>query len=97
MNRPKFLKTVAFILMIGAIFLWLPIFAHYHGLMEADFLTSNLSFENADLDFNLAGGKSLIFFVASLGVSLSWQALLYIHLHFFLSPFFTQNSCRLRF
>ena len=31
---------------------------NYYGLMEADFLTSNLSFENTDLDLLPIGQKS---------------------------------------
>jgi hypothetical protein len=31
---------------------------NYYGLLEADFLTTNLSFENTDLDILPAGQKS---------------------------------------
>jgi len=98
MNRPKSLKTAAFILMIGTIFLWLPVFMHYYGLMEADFLTSNLSYENADLELGVAGQKSQFFLWASLAFFFSWQALLYSHFHslFFQRTFFEQNAYRLR-
>ncbi len=98
MNRPKSLKTSAFILLIGTIFLWLPVFMHYYGLMEADFLNSTLSFENPDLDLNMAGQKSEIFLWASWALFLSSQALLYGHFRssFHQRTFFEQGAYRLR-
>jgi hypothetical protein len=53
----KNLPSALVVTTICAIFLWLPIFVSYYGLMEADFLTTNLSYENTDLDLFPAGQK----------------------------------------
>jgi hypothetical protein len=61
--KKKFLKAPGVVLIIGLIFLWQPVFMNYYGLMEADFLTSNLSYENADLEICPLGPKfSLLLF-----------------------------------
>jgi hypothetical protein len=81
-----------------AIFLWLPVFVCYYGLMEADFLTTNLSYENTDLDLFPAGQKIQ---------SISWEfntgfiqwlshSLEGPYAFHFLIPLFDQNSRMLR-
>jgi hypothetical protein len=54
----KNLPSALVVTTICAIFLWLPIFVSYYDLMEADFLTTNLSYENTDLDLFPAGQKT---------------------------------------
>jgi hypothetical protein len=50
MKRTQDLPRAIVVITIVSIFLWLPLFMNYYGLMEADFLATNLSFENTDLD-----------------------------------------------
>jgi hypothetical protein len=57
LKKIKKLTSALVALTICAVFLWLPIFVSYYGLMEADFLTTNLSYENTDLDLFPAGQK----------------------------------------
>jgi hypothetical protein len=46
---------------------------NYYGLMEADFLTTNLSFENTDLDILPAGQKSQLPLWRSTIVFIQWM------------------------
>jgi hypothetical protein len=50
MKKRRCLPRAIVVITIFAILLWLPLFLNYYGLMEADFLATNLSFENTDLD-----------------------------------------------
>ena len=58
MKRTNHLPRAFAVLSIVTILLWLPLFMNYYGLMEADFLATNLSFENTDLDILPAAQKS---------------------------------------
>jgi hypothetical protein len=71
---------------------------HYYGLMEADFLASTLSFENADLEINPAVQKSPIFLWTSWAIFLFGQAHLYSHFRtsFYAGTFFEHDAYRLR-
>jgi hypothetical protein len=62
LNKKNLLKVPIVVLFIGLIFLWVPVFMNYYGLMEADWLTSNLSFENADLEICPLGPKFPLLF-----------------------------------
>ena len=50
MKKTNHLPRALVVITIVSILLWLPLFMNYYGLMEADFLATNLSFENTDLD-----------------------------------------------
>jgi hypothetical protein len=70
LNKKNLLKAPMVVLFISVIFLWLPVFMNYYGLMEADFLTSSPSFENADLELCPLGPKFTLLFMVITSLSL---------------------------
>jgi hypothetical protein len=60
------------VLFIGVVFVWVPVFMNYYGLMEADFLASNLSFENADLEICPLGPKFPLLFLGIISFCFQW-------------------------
>jgi hypothetical protein len=64
LTQRNFVQTLIIVLLTALVVLWLPVFAGYYGLMEADCLVSDLSIENADLEIGLLGDKNSLLAVA---------------------------------
>ena len=62
LKKSTHLSGTIIVITVCSVFLWLPLFMNYYGLMEADLLTATLSFENSDLDILPAVQKSQLLF-----------------------------------
>jgi len=63
--QKNFAQTLIIISLTGLAVLWIPVFAAYYGLVEADCLAADLSIENADLEIGLLGDKNFLPVVVS--------------------------------
>ncbi len=73
MKKTNHLPRALLVITIVSILLWLPLFMNYYWLMEADFLATNLSFENTDLDILPAAQKSQLWSWGSAIVFSQWM------------------------